>query len=385
MTQIADFEHNGISIAVGEAMRPMGPPGSNVVCIVCTAPSKDAAVQFDEPVRIASPADHALIDSLGTELGSGIQLLKKTHQKVAVPIYTIVVDEGVDEAATTANIIGAVNGSARTGIEAMSECAERPTIIAAPGYSHQKSVIDALSAMAKRLKARVVCDGTNVDTAAAIALSDSLGVANDRCIVVDPSVDIYSVAAQGTVSVPGSVVGVGALAAVKQWESPQNQALLIEDTARTIEYNISDTTTEADLLNSHGISVICRTAQGGFSFIGNRTVTGRFISHVGLEDVIARKLQETSQQYMGKNLTKSFMDQVIRRINNFLQDLRSEDALIDAEVMLHPTKNSVSNYTAGKWFVQLNYGRYSPNEHTVFELAADNTIVETFLEGVING
>lgn len=388
MTEIADFEHNGISIATSEPMSPMGPPGPNVVAVVGTAPDKDASVQLDTPVRIASPADHVLIDSTGAEQGSLIQLLKKTHQKAGVVIYAIVVAEGVDEAATTVNVIGAVSGSTRTGIEAMSECAERPTIIAAPGYSHQKSVIDALAAMGKRLLARVVCDGTNTDSAAAIALSDSLGgvgTGHDRCLVVDPSVDIYSSAAQGTISVPGSVVSVGALAAVKQWESWQNQGLLIEDTARTIEYNISDMTTEADLLNKHGITAICRTDMGGFSIIGNRTVTGRFVSHVGLEDTIARKLQATSQIYMGKNLTKSFMEQVIRRINNFLQDLRREDALIDAQVMLHPTKNSVSNYTAGKWYVLMNYGRYSPNEHTVFELAADNTIVETFLEGVING
>lgn len=388
MTEIADFEHNGISTIISEPMAPMGPPGQEIVAVVGTAPDKDPNIQFNTPVYIPSLAEHALIDNTGNEQGSIIQLLKKTHQKTAVKIYAIVVEEGIDLAATTANIIGSASGSTRTGIETLSECQDRPSIICAPGYSHQKSVIDALATMGKRLGARAVCDGPNTDSASAIALSDQLGAAStghDRCLIVDPAVDIYSVAAKGVISVPGSVVAVGALAAIKPWESWQNQGVLIEDTARTIEYNIEDKTTEADLLNNHGITVICRTDLGGFSIVGNRTVTGRFVSHVGLEDTIARKLSVTSQQYMGKNLTKTFMEQVIRRINNFLQDLRREGAIIDAEVMLHPSKNSVSNYAAGKWFVLMSYGRYSPNEHTVFELAADNTIVESFLEDVING
>ena len=381
MPQIADFEHNGITIETTAPPSPMGPPGPNVVCVVGTAPNLAASQVGKKYVRIANDADHALIDSTGAEAGSIIQLLKKTHQKTSVVIYAIVV-------ATDADVIGSVSGSDRTGIAAMTELPERPTIICAPGVSHQKPVIDALASMGQRLRARVVCDGPSIDTAAALALSASLGgegTGHDRCIVVDPAVDIYSTAAKGVISVPGSVVAVGAMAAIKAWESPQNQGVLIEDTARTIEYGIEDKTTEADLLNKNGITAICRTDMGGFSIVGNRTVTGRFISHVGIEDVIARKLSVTSQASMGKNLTATMMGQVVRRINNFLQDLRRENALIDAEVMLHPTKNSASNYAAGKWFVVMRYGRYSPNEHMVFEVAADNTIVNTYVEGLLNG
>lgn len=386
MVMIPDFEHNGISILTSEPMPPMGPPGQDVICVVGTAPDLAAGYQLNVPIRIASSADHKIIDSTGDEQGSLIQALIHTHRKVAVPIWVIVVEEGATLLETQANIIG--GSSPRSGVMAMSECLERPTIIAAPGYSSAKPVIDALAAMGKRLRARVVIDGPATTSAAAIALSDSLGgegTGHDRVAMVDPAVSIFSRAAAGFILVPGSAVGIGALASVKAWESWQNQGLYISDTSRTIEYNIEDMTTEADLLNKNGITAICHTSLGGFSMVGNRTVTGRFISHVGLEDVIARKLSETSQIYAGKNLTQDFMEQVIRRINNFLQDLRRSDALIDAEVTLHPTLNSVSNYTAGKWFVQLRYGRYSPAEHTVFKVVADNDIVESFLEGVLNG
>lgn len=387
MPVIPDFEHNGISINVNEPLPPLGPPGHNVIGIVGTAPDLAAGYQRNTAIRIAGPQDHKIIDSTGDELGSLIQALKKTHEKTAVPIWVVVVEAGADAAATKSNIIGSAS-PARTGIHVLSECLERPNIIGAPGYSSTKEVIDALAVMGKRLRARVVVDGPATTTAAAIALSASLGgegTGHDRVFVVDPAVSIYSRAEQDYITVPGSVVALGALAAVKQWESPQNQGVLIGGTSRAIEYNIEDKTTEADLLNKNGIAAICHTSMGGYSIIGNRTVTGRFVSHVGLEDVIARKLAETSQPYAGKNLTEGFMNQVLRRLNNFLQDLRREGALIDAKVSLHPTLNSVGNYTAGKWFVQLSYGRYSPAEHTVFELSPDNDIVENFLEGILNG
>ena len=390
MPTIPSFEHNGITIVTSEPMAPMGPAGYNVVCIVGTAPDKAVSVQFNNPVRISSLADHGLIDSTGNEQGTLIQTLKKTHQKTNVVIYAVVVDEGADAAATKANIIGGVDPTTkeRTGIEAISECLERPTIIGAPGHSSDKAVIDSLATMGKRLRARVVADGPNTTTGDVITLSGQLGgddTGHDRVVLCEPGVSIYSAAAKGYITAPASAVVIGALASVKQWQSPQNQGLLIDDTSRTIEYNIEDTTTEADLLNKNGITTIAHTDMGGFSVIGNRTVTGRFISHVGLEDTIARKLSATSQQYMGQNLTESFITQCLRRINAFLQDLRREDALIDAYVQLHPSLNSVSNYTNGKWYVQLVYGRYSPNEHTVFHIDASNSIVETYLEGLLNG
>ena len=40
MTEIADFEHNGITINTSEPMSPMGPPGPAVVCVVNRNPSR---------------------------------------------------------------------------------------------------------------------------------------------------------------------------------------------------------------------------------------------------------------------------------------------------------------------------------------------------------
>jgi phage tail sheath protein FI len=382
------FEHNGISIITSEPLPPLGPPGEDVVVLIGTAPDKAESVQYGVPVRLANQSHWGLIDSTGNELGSLIHAIEKTHQKTAVVIYAIVVPEGADFAETMANIIGGIDPVTKQkhGIAAAPECAERPTIIAAPGFSHEKSVIDILAAMGLRLRARVVADGLATTADDMLDLLDTLGGVgsnHDRVFIVDPAVSIYSRKAQGDIVVPGSVVAIGCVAAVKQWESPGNQSVAINGTSRTIDYNVLDKTTEADLLQRNGAAVICHTSLGGWSLVGNRTVTGKFLSYVGLEDTLCRKLEASSQLVMSKNMTKDFWDQVIRRLNGFLNDLIAAEIIPGGNIYLHPTLNTASRYQNGSWYIVFDYGRYAPNEHMIYHINATEQYVEEFLEEVL--
>jgi phage tail sheath protein FI len=379
------FEHNGISLITSDPLPPMGPPGEDVVCLIGTAPDKDASVQLNVPVRIANQGHWALVDSTGDEKGSLIHAIEKTHQQAQVAIYVIVVEEGADIAATTANIIGGVDPTTKQklGIAAVVECTERASIIAAPGFSHQKAVIDTLAAMGAKIRARVIADGPSTTTDALITLLDTLGGVgsnHDRVMMVDPAVSIYSRKAKGDIVVPGSVVAIGALAAVKQWESPGNRSMPINGTVRTIEYNILDKSSEADLIQRNGAAVIAHTSLGGWSLIGNRTITGKFISYVGLEDVLCRKLEASSQRVMSKNMTKSFWDQVIRRINGFLDELIASEIIPGGKIYLHPELNTASRYQNGSWYIVFDYGRYAPNEHMIFHINAKEQYVAEYLE-----
>ena len=382
------YDHNGISVITSEPLPPMGPPGDDVVCLIGTAPDKAASVQFDVPVRIAHQGDWALIDSTGDEQGSLIHAIQKTHEKAQVSIYAIVVEEGADAAETLANVIGGVDATTKQklGISAVVDCMERPTIIAAPGFSNDKTVIDALASVAARIRARVVADGPSSDTDALIAFLDTLGGEgsnHDRVYLVDPAVSIYSRKAKADIIVPGSAVAVGALASVKPWQSPGNQSVPVTGTARTVEYNILDKNSEANLIQKNGGAAICHTSLGGWSLVGNRTITGKFISYVGLEDAVCRKLEASSQGVMSQNMTKSFWDQQIRRINMFLNDLIAAEVIPGGQVYLHPTLNTASQYQNGSWYIVLDYGRYAPNEHMVFHVNAKDQYVEEFLEGVL--
>lgn len=389
MAEIPNFEHNGISIETNRPPEPMGPLGENVNGWVVTAPDRDAAkVPLNVPFRIANMTDAQLLDTTGDELGTGWHAVTESLKKATVPQYVVVVEEGLDDAETMANIIGGIDPTSGqpTGIAALAGCKELPTLIAAPGYSDDLSVAQALATMARRLMCRFVADCADMSVDEATTYSESLGGEGTgfrRCYLAYQMAAIYSRAAQGQIFVAPSVHAMAALSAVKPWESPGNQGVLIQDVSRHVDYNILDKSTNGDLLNRYGISYYARTSLGGFSLIGNRGVTGEFISHVGLEDAISRKLVKSSQKAMAKNLTKSFMEQEVRKVDAFLQDQVAAEIIPGGRVYLHPDLNTVERYKNGSWYIVIEYGRYSPNEHMIFHVNAVDSIVEEFLAEVL--
>ncbi|MCW6036829.1 hypothetical protein K4A83_11225 [Spirulina subsalsa FACHB-351] len=389
MPEIPNFEHNGISIETKRPPEPMGPLGENVVGLVVTAPDRDTdRIALNVPFRIANQGDAQLLDSTGDELGTGWHAVSELLKKAGVPVYVIVVEEGATDEETKANVIGGIDPESGQpkGIASLAGCREAPTIIAAPGFSHELAVAQELATMARRLMCRVVLDCDDVSIDDAIEYSESLGGEGTgfrRCYLAYQMAEIYSRAARGNIFVAPSVHAVGALAAVKPWESPGNQGVLIQGVSRHVDYNILDKSTNGDLLNRWGISYYARTSMGGFSLIGNRGVTGEFISHVGLEDAICRKLVSASQRAMAKNLTKSFMEQEVRKVDAFIQDQVAAEIIPGGRVYLHPTLNTVERYKNGSWYIVIEYGRYSPNEHMIFHVNAVDSIVEEFLQEVL--
>ena len=386
--RIEQFEHNGASIERNPLPEPMGALGSHVVCWVGTAPDKHADVPLNMPFRVANELDAAKLDTTGNELGYLYHAVREVQKKVSVPQYVIVVEEGVDAAATLNNVIGGVDATTgqRKGMSAAGLCQEKPTIIAAPGYTSNKAGADELTAVAKKIFAFPHLDNTSTNSNAAIAYADTLGgvgTGYDAGVLAEPQTELYSKKAKGNIYVPPSIQSVACHAAVKLHESPGNQGTFAKGVQRTIDYNILDKTTEGSLLNSHGICYFATTDLGGISFIGNRTVTGRFINQVGLEFAICRKLAGSAQKVMSKNLTGSFMEQQVTKLNVWLATLKAKEELIGAEVLLHPVLNSVESYRNGSWYIAIRYAAFPPNEHMIYHLNEDAGIIESFLGEIL--
>lgn len=388
MAEVTNFEHNGVSVETTESPEAMGGLGDNVVGLVGTAPNADVSVPRNSPFRINSFTLAALLDPTAAEAGSLFHTVHAILKVVKVPVYVIVVEEGATPADTLNNVIGGVDATSGqvTGLGALALCAEVPTIIGAPGFSDAQAVHSEMASLGKRIRARVVFDGLDTDVAGQVVNSQAIGGAElgyDRCYMVHQMPAVYSKAAKANVFLPPSSLAIAAMASVKQWESPGNQVTYAADVARTVEYNILDKSTEGDLLNRYGVSYYARTTLGGFSLLGNRSITGKFISYVGLEDAITRKLVKAAQRVMAKNLTKTFMEQEVKRINDWIQTLVADETIPGGKVYLHPELNSVEKYKNGTWYLCIDYGRYAPNEHMIYQLNASDAIIEEFLEDVL--
>ncbi|MEZ8379366.1 phage tail protein [Vibrio sp. 10N.222.49.A3] len=388
LTPIQDFELNGVEVNTIEPQPSMGPLALQVVHLTGTAPNKSTGLSYNEPTRLWNYS-HAMLslDGVGTRQGTLPNVVRYLLEYVKCIVYVTIVEAKANVSVTEANIIGGVNSStgAITGLETVKACAETPTIIAAPGFN-SKAVGQKLALIGRDVRCRPVLDGPNTNDMAAAEFAaefGSEGTGQDKLSIIDPW---FLKTYDGVQSLmPASIALVAAMASVEGWESPQNQGVLCDETARNVSYKINDKTTQANFLNKHGVVTIARTRMGGMSIIGNRSNTGRFLSHVGLEDLMARKLEETSQPLMGKQLTEEFMDQAVDRLTNWGQNLVAQGVIPVFKAFLHPSKNNLENYTSGRWYLCVNYGRYAPNEHMVYEMSVDNGLIEAWLEEVVNG
>lgn len=293
-------------------------------------------------------------------------------------------------AGTIAKIVGGIDPltGRRTGIEALAaDIPETLTDIAAPGFNH-KAVHDALAKMAKRLYVSPALEGPSTTDEAAIALSQSLGVVDTGyagAVLVDPFVKVWSNAVKGYVYMSGVAHYLSCAARVDVHENPSQGRMnvYIDGTQRTIDYNLLDKTSGGDRLNKYGVCYFGRTSLGGFSLIGNRTLSGRFINIDRLELAIIRKLIATTEPGMGRLLSKEFMESKVASLQNWLDGEAAAGKMIGAKVYLHPTLNNVENYRNGEWHIVIGYAGYSPNEHMVYHLREDEGIVESFLNEVL--
>ncbi|PNH99608.1 phage tail protein [Vibrio diazotrophicus] len=388
LVPIEDFELNGVTVNTIEPLPSMGPLASHVIHLTGTATNKNAGLQYNEPTRLYKISDAMLmLDTTGDRAGTLPYAVRYLMEFVKCVVYVTVVEEGADATATEANVVGGTDAEtgAVTGLQTIKACPETPTIVAAPGFS-SKPVGQSLALIGRDIRCRPVLDGPNTNDMAAAEFAGEFGAegtGEDKLAIIDPW---FLKTYDGVqLLMPASIALVAAMASVEGYESPQNIGVLCDETSRNVSYKINDSTTQANFLNKHGVVTIARTRMGGYSIIGNRTNTGRFISHVGLEDLMARKLEETSQPLMGKQLTESFMNQVIDRLTNWGQNLVAQGVIPVFKAFLHPSKNNLENYTSGRWYLCVNYGRYSPNEHMVYEMSVDNGLIEAWLEEIVNG
>ncbi|MFS1981138.1 phage tail protein [Vibrio lentus] len=388
LTPIQDFELNGVEVHTIEPQPSMGPLALQVVHLTGTAPNKSAGLSYNEPTRLWNYS-HAMLslDSVGTRQGTLPNVVRYLLEYVKCIVYVTIVEANASASVTETNIIGGVSSGtgAITGLETVKACAETPTIIAAPGFN-SKAVGQKLALIGRDVRCRPVLDGPNTNDMAAAEFAAEFGAegtGQDKLAIIDPW---FLKTYDGVQSLmPASIALVAAMASVEGWESPQNRGVLCDETARNVSYKINDKTTQANFLNKHGVVTLARTRMGGVAIIGNRANTGRFLSHVGLEDLMARKLEETSQPLMGKQLTEEFMGQVVDRLTNWGQNLVAQGIIPVFKAFLHPSKNNLENYTSGRWYLCVNYGRYAPNEHMVYEMSVDNGLIEAWLEEVVNG
>ena len=373
-------------IELDQGTRPIKTVTSSVIGVIGTAPGADTdKFPANKPVLIAGKRSEAaaLIADTSKEEGTLPAALDGIFDQVGAVVVVIRVEEGQDAAATKANVLGSDLSAEYEGIHAFlgaeSVLGVTPRILAAPGFSQEVDVAKALIATAERLRAVVIADGPNSTDADAVTYEGNFG--SKRLFIVDPHVQVSKNGV--TVTEPASARVAGMIAKSDNdrgfWWSPSNQLMNgIIGTARSIDFQLGNDASRANLLNKSNIATIIR--QDGFRLWGNRTASAEdkwaFLSVVRTADMVNDSLLRAHLWAVDRNITKTYIEDVTNGVQSFLDNLKAQGAILGGKIWADEDLNSKESIQAGKIYFNFDFTPPTPAEHIVFRSILTNDYLE---------
>jgi len=380
------FLHGVEVVEIDAGPRPIQTVKSSVIGIVGTAPDADATVfPLNTPVLIAgSRLEAAKLDTTGNNSGTLPAALDAIMDQCGAMVVVIRVDEGANETATITNVVGGVNENGQyEGVHALlaskSVLGFTPRILLAPGFTHQRPedaenpgiflknpVAAELEGIADRMRAVCIVDGPNTNDAAAISAIGDYGTA--RVYMVDPWAKVYR---NGVfVSEPASARVAGVIARTDNekgfWWSPSNKAIYgISGTSRPVDFTLGDANCRANALNEKKVATIIN--EGGYLLWGNRTASTdpkwMFLSVRRTADMINESLLLAHMWAVDRNITKTYIEDVVEGVNAYLRHLKAVGAILGGSCWADPELNTPDQIAQGKVYFDFDFTPPYPAEH----------------------
>ena len=384
---MAGFLHGVEVLEIDSGPRPIRTVSTSVIGIVGTAPQADADFfPLNTPVLIAgSRSEAAKLDTSSDGTGGGTLpgAMDGIFDQIGAVVVVVRVDEGADEAATLANIVGGVNGvdGQFEGVHALlgaeSVVGHSPRILCAPGWTHQRPsdlanpVVAELEGIADRMRATIVADGPNTTDADAQAYTADWGTSG-RIYVVDPWVKALDKTGS-VVDEPASARVAGVIARTDNdigfWVSPSNKGIYgIMGTSRPVDFKLGDQASRANLLNANDVTTIIR--QDGYRLWGNRVPTAdpkwQFLSVRRTADVLNESIQRAHLWAVDRAITKTYIEDVVEGVNGFIATLVAQGAILGGNCWADPDLNTPTSIQNGQVWFNFDFTPPYPAERVTF-------------------
>jgi phage tail sheath protein FI len=337
----------------------------------------DEAFPLNTPVLVTgSRVEGAKLDTVGDKQGTLPDAIDAIFDQTGAMVVVIRVTEGVDAAATLSNVIGGVDvGGNRTGIQAFLDAESVvkvvPRILCAPGFSHEQALIADLLGIADSLRAVIIADGPNTTDADAITYRENFG--SKRVYIVDPNVKVWDTVSNSEINQPASARVAGMIAKSDNergfWWSPSNREMYgILGTARKIDFALGDVNSRANYLNESEVATIIQ--KDGYRLWGNRTCSAdpkwAFLSVVRTADIIHDSLLRAHLWAVDRNITKTYIEDVVEGVNDYLRHLTLIGAILGGRCWADPGLNSPDQIAQGKVYFDFDFTPPYPAEHITF-------------------
>ena len=362
-------------VEIDSGPRPIRTVRSSVIGVIGTAmDADDEQFPLDTPVLIAgNRREAATLGRRGT-LPAAIDDI--FDQAGAMVVLIRIADSG-DVAQTLSNIIGGVDAdtSEYLGVQAFlaseNDVHVTPRVLIAPEFSQHPAVANELLSVAERLRSVVIADGPNENDTAAINYRQLFG--SSRLYLVDPWVRVWDTEDNVEVVRPSSARVAGLIAKSDAergfWWSPSNREMRgVMGTARSVDFALGDVNARANFLNENEVATIIQ--KDGFRLWGNRTCSAdpkwAFLSVRRTADMINESLLRAHMWAVDRNITKTYIEDVLEGVNAYLRHLRTVGAIINGRAWADPELNTPDQIAQGKVFIDFDFTPPYPAEHITF-------------------
>lgn len=361
--------HHGVRVTeVSDGVRPIRTISSAIIGFVATADDADAtAFPLDTPVLVTSV--NAAIGKAGVA-GTLKKVLEAIGGEGNAMCVVVRVDEGVDAAATSTNVIGTVTaGGAYTGMKALltakAKLGVKPRILSCPGLD-TVTVATALAGIAQQLRGMAYISAHGAATKED-ANTYREGFGQREIMVIWP--DFLKGA--DTVWAPAKALGLRAkLDEQIGWHKTLSNMPINDVTgiSKDVFWDLQDPATDAGYLNGNDITTLIR--EGGFRFWGSRTCTVdplfAFENYVRTAQVIADTMAEAHLWAVDLPLNKSLARDIVEGLNEKFRFWVANGYLIGGSAWVDPDINTATVLKAGSFYVDYDYTPVPPLENLNF-------------------
>ena len=370
-----DQYHHGVRVVeITEGTRPIRTVATAIIGLIATAPDADADVfPFNVPVLVTNV--YSALAAAG-EQGTLSRALNAIAQQ-SRPICVVVrVDTGVDQAATTSNVIGTVLPSGqKTGAQALlaaqAKLGVKPRILGAPGLDTQ-AVATALASVAQKLRAMAYVSAWDCDTVVeATAYRENFGAR--ELMVIHPDFMSWDVAEDANAVTPAVAYALGLRAKIDfetGWHKTISNVAVngVTGISRDIFWDLQSSATDAGVLNAAGVTTLINA--NGFKFWGSRTCSEEplfsFESATRTAQVLADSIAEAHLWASDKPLHPSIVKDILEGVNAKMRELKTLGYILDGSAWYDEEINQAERLKEGKLVIDYDYTPIPPLEDLAF-------------------
>ncbi|UOG18669.1 phage tail sheath protein [Acinetobacter sp. PK01] len=370
-----DEYHHGVRVAeVNNGTRSIRTVATSIIGLIAIASDADATLfPLNTPVLVTNI--QSVIGKAGV-LGTLKSSLQAIVDQTNTTVVVVRVDSAQTEAEQSSLVIGTTTAAGQyTGLKALltakAKLGVTPRLIGAPGLDTQ-AVTTALVSTAQKLRAFAYAYAYGCETKEEVVAYRESFAARELMLIWPQFIRFNTETSQNeAISPVAYALGLRAkIDNLTGWHKVISNVAVngVVGISKDVWWDLQQTGTDADYLNSNGITTLIR--EDGFRFWGSRTCDTDglfpFENYTRTAQIIADTVAEAHLWAVDKPLHPSLASDLIEGIRAKLSDLTNNGYLMGGEAWYDETKNPVENLKAGKFRLSYDYGPVPPLEDLGF-------------------